>query len=105
MKKILVSFTCLLSLAWSQPAAADGDPFIAEVMVFAGNFCPKGWAAMNGQLLPINQNQALFSLLGTNYGGNGTTTFALPTARPIFDANGVALTQCIALVGIFPSRD
>ncbi|WP_409559376.1 IPTL-CTERM sorting domain-containing protein [Accumulibacter sp.] len=48
---------------------------------FAGNFAPRGWALANGQLLAINQNQALFSLLGTNYGGNGTTNFALPDLR------------------------
>ena len=60
---------------------------------------------MNGQLLPINLNQALFALLGTSYGGNGVTTFALPTAKPIFAANGVLLMQCIALQGVFPSRN
>jgi microcystin-dependent protein len=60
---------------------------------------------MNGQLLPINQNEALFSLLGTSYGGNGVATFALPTAKPIITATGVALTQCIALQGVFPSHD
>jgi microcystin-dependent protein len=55
--------------------------FIGNVMLVAFPFAPKGWAACNGQLLPINQNQALFSLLGTQYGGNGTTTFALPDLR------------------------
>lgn len=56
-------------------------PFLAEVKIFAFPFSPKGWAMCNGQLLPINQNQALFSLLGTMYGGNGQTTFALPNIR------------------------
>jgi microcystin-dependent protein len=56
-------------------------PFLGEVMPFAGNFAPAGWALCNGQLLPINQNQALFSLLGTTYGGDGRTTFALPDLR------------------------
>ena len=56
-------------------------PYLGEVMAFAGNFVPSGWALANGQLLPINQNQALFSLLGTTYGGNGATTFALPDLR------------------------
>ena len=68
-------------------------------------FPPKGWALCDGQLLPINQNQALFSLLGTTYGGDGQITFALPTAKPIFTATGAALQQCIALLGIFPSRN
>jgi microcystin-dependent protein len=54
------------------------DPFVAEIRIFPFNFAPKGWAFCNGQLLPISQNTALFSLLGTTYGGNGQSTFALP---------------------------
>ena len=54
------------------------DQFIGDICVVSFNFAPKGWAMCNGQLLPINQNQALFSLLGTNYGGDGRSTFALP---------------------------
>lgn len=54
------------------------DPFVAEVRIFGFNFAPKGWAFCNGQLLPISQNTALFSLLGTFYGGDGKSTFALP---------------------------
>lgn len=57
------------------------EPFLSEVKLTAFNFPPKGWAFCNGQFLPINQNQALFSLLGTTYGGNGQTTFALPNLR------------------------
>ena len=57
------------------------DPFIGELRLFPYNFAPRGWASCNGQLLPIAQYTALFSLLGTNYGGNGTTTFALPDLR------------------------
>ena len=57
------------------------DPFIGEIQLFPFGFAPRGWAQCNGQLLPINQNQALFSLLGTMYGGNGQTTFALPDLR------------------------
>jgi microcystin-dependent protein len=56
-------------------------PYMSEIKIFAFNFAPKGWALCNGQLLPINQNQALFSLLGTTYGGNGQTTFGLPDLR------------------------
>ena len=98
--------TCALaaSLGAVEPALANSEPFLGERMVVVFSFCPKGWAVMNGQLLPINQNQALFSLLGTNYGGNGQTNFALPAATPIVTASGVALTQCIALQGIFPSQ-
>ena len=57
------------------------DPFLSEIKIFAFNYAPQGWAMCNGQILPINQNQALFSLLGTTYGGNGQTTFALPDLR------------------------
>ena len=57
------------------------EPFLAEIRWVSFNFPPKGWAACNGQFLPINQNQALFALLGTTYGGNGQTTFALPDLR------------------------
>jgi microcystin-dependent protein len=56
-------------------------PFMGQVEIFSFNFAPKGWTLCNGQLLPINQNQALFSLLGTTYGGNGQTTFGLPDMR------------------------
>jgi microcystin-dependent protein len=56
-------------------------PFLAQIEIFSFNFPPKGWAQCNGQLLPINQNQALFSLLGTTFGGNGQTTFGLPDLR------------------------
>jgi len=58
-----------------------GTPFLAEMRLISFNFAPKGWALCNGQFMPINQNQALFSLLGTTYGGNGQTTFALPDVR------------------------
>lgn len=54
------------------------EPFLGEIRLFSFDFCPRGWAACDGQLLPINQNQALFSLLGTQYGGDGQTNFALP---------------------------
>jgi microcystin-dependent protein len=57
------------------------NPYLGEIRCFAFNFAPKGWALCNGQTLPINQNQALFALLGTTYGGNGTTTFQLPNLQ------------------------
>jgi microcystin-dependent protein len=57
------------------------SPFLGEIKIVSFNFAPKGWALCNGQLLPINQNQALFALLGTTYGGNGQTNFALPDLR------------------------
>lgn len=60
---------------------AGSDTYIGEIMIFAGNFCPRGYAETNGQLMPIAQNTALFSLLGTIYGGDGRTTFALPNLQ------------------------
>ena len=72
------------------------EPFLAEVKIMSFNFPPKGWAFCNGQLLPINQNQALFALLGTQYGGNGQTTFALPDLRgrvPIHMGAGFTIGQ------------
>lgn len=57
------------------------DPFVAEIRIFPFNFAPRGWAWCNGQLLPISQNTALFSLLGTTYGGDGKSTFALPNLQ------------------------
>jgi len=74
------------------------EPFMGEVRMMSFNFPPKGWALANGQLLPINQNQALFSLLGTTYGGDGRVTFGLPNlqgAVPIHVGGGFALGQKI----------
>jgi microcystin-dependent protein len=105
MRKTLATFAALTALTGADVAQAGLDPFLGQTMIVAFNFCPKGWATMNGQILPINQNQALFSLLGTTYGGNGQTTFALPVAKPVVTATGPTLTQCIALQGVFPSRN
>ena len=70
-------------------------PFLGEIRIFAGNFAYRNFAFCNGQFLPINQNQALFSLLGTTYGGDGVTTFALPNFRgrvPIHLGAGAGFT-------------
>lgn len=107
-------------------ANAASDPFIGEIMMTAANYCPRGWAEANGQLLEISSNTALFSLLGTTYGGDGRTTFALPDMRSRFPSHtggdlrqgsasvvagdeggtlGVTVLRfCIALQGIYPSR-
>jgi microcystin-dependent protein len=71
------------------------DPFVAEIRMFAGNFAPRGWALCNGQLLQISQNTALFSLLGTTYGGDGKSTFALPNLQgraPMHAGSGPGLS-------------
>ena len=74
------------------------QPFVGEIRMFGFNFAPTGWAMCNGQLLPIAQNTALFSLLGTNYGGNGQSTFGLPNLpgrAPIHSGQGPGLTDRI----------
>src|SRR5579864_5840224 len=71
------------------------DQFVAEIRIFGFNFAPKGWAFCDGQILPISQNTALFSLLGTNYGGNGTSNFGLPNLQgcaPLHFGQGIGLS-------------
>jgi microcystin-dependent protein len=99
---ILASIGLLASAA---PAAAQAtEPFIGQTMTTAGSFCPTGWADMNGQVMQISSNTALYQVIGNAYGGDITqSTFALPAAKPLFTATGVPLRQCIALEGIFPS--
>jgi len=94
------------------------EPFIGEICQYPYTFAPKGWAFCHGQTMSIQQYTALFSLLGTTYGGDGRVTFNLPDLRPK-DANGnvvqlqvgetyegkVYMEYCIALQGIYPSRD
>ncbi|HEV2882782.1 MAG TPA: phage tail protein [Pyrinomonadaceae bacterium] len=72
------------------------EPFLSEIRIMSFAFAPKGWALCNGQLMPINQNQALFSLLGTTYGGDGRVNFALPDLRgrtPIHEGSGHTLGE------------
>lgn len=78
----------------ANPGAVVAEPLLGSIMLFAGNFAPRGWAFCNGQLLPISSNSALFSLLGTQYGGDGRTTFALPDLRgraPVSPGQGPGL--------------
>lgn len=94
MKKIILLLVFLISVGLTNKVNAQ-DAMLGEVKMFAGNFAPRGWALCDGQLLAISQNQALFSLLGTMYGGDGRTTFALPDLRgraPIHAGNGPGLT-------------
>ncbi len=90
--KLIILFSLFLNAAIAQ------EGFLGEVKLFAGNFAPRGWALCQGQLLPIAQNQALFSILGTIYGGDGRTTFALPDLRgrvPVGTGNGPGLSPSI----------
>lgn len=101
MQRCLVLLLAIMSLAAVVPVAraqVGGTPYIGEILLVPFNFPPKGWAFCSGQLLPINQNQALFSLLGTQFGGNGTTNFALPDLRgrsPIGAGQGPGLTPYV----------
>jgi len=94
MKKItLLAFMACVLL--SSTRVSSQNNFIGEIKMFAGNFAPQGWARCEGQILPIQQNQALFSILGTTYGGDGLTTFALPDLRgraPLHFGQGPGLT-------------
>ena len=82
LRSAIVAAASLSVLAASAPPVlAQADPLMGQMMLFGGNFCPRGWADANGQTITIASNSALFSLLGTTYGGNGTSTFALPDLR------------------------
>jgi microcystin-dependent protein len=98
LARVAAAVAGTMMLGRAEPARAEDVPYLGEIMLFAGGYAPRGWALCHGQLLPINQNQALFSLLGTTYGGNGQTTFALPDLRdrvPIHFGEGVGLTARI----------
>ena len=91
--RLLMAVTVMLTLF--QTKANAQDPYIGEIRMVAFNYAPQGWAKCEGQLLPISTNQALFALLGTTYGGNGTTNFALPDFRgrvPMAPGTGPGLT-------------
>jgi len=85
LKSLIISFSSFGMLTLTpEVASAGADPYIGEITMMAGTFCPRGTALANGALLPINSNSALFSLLGTAYGGDGRTNFALPDLRGRF---------------------
>lgn len=81
MKNLILACTLLIGSAFTATLKAQSEPFLGQIAFVPYNRAPNGWADCNGQLLSIAQNQALFSLLGTTYGGNGTTNFALPDMR------------------------
>ncbi len=80
------------------------DSYLGDVRAMSFDFAPQGWAPCQGQLMPIVQNQALFSLLGTTYGGDGHTTFALPALAGEPTQGGAALTYCICMNGFYPQH-
>lgn len=82
IRRVVAALAAMFYMVLPGGSWADGvNPFVGEIMWVPYNFAPRGWATCDGQLLPISQNTALFSLLGTQYGGNGTTNFALPDMR------------------------
>jgi microcystin-dependent protein len=96
MQRYLILLTAAVAFFAISPGACAqaSDPFLGQVLIVPFNFAPRGWASCNGQILPINTNAALFSLLGTTYGGDGITTFALPDLRgrvPIGSSNAFPL--------------
>ena len=94
MKKVITICSFIFLLCLTNIVSAQ-EGFIGEIRMFAGNFAPRGWAMCDGQLLPINQNQSLFALLGTTYGGDGRVTFGLPDLRgrvPIHAGTGTGLS-------------
>jgi hypothetical protein len=103
-RHFLAAMVVLFVAIATGPSHAD-QPYIGEVRTFAFSFCPVGWAPMHGQLLPIAQNDVLFNLIGTRYGGDGQVTFALPVGKPLYSATGEPFLQCISLFGIFPPQN
>ncbi len=95
---LLMGAVTALSLSMPSTARAQAEPFVGQLMLFGGNFCPRNWANADGQLLAISQNQALFSLLGTMYGGDGRTNFGLPDLRgrvPLSVGQGPGLSNYV----------
>lgn len=98
LRHSLLGATLLVGASIPGFCQAGADTFIGEIMIFAGNFCPRGYAETNGQLMSIAQNTALFSLLGTTYGGDGRTTFALPNLQgrsAVGDGQGTGLNPVL----------
>ena len=96
VNNVLIGSVMFILFGMPSTAPAAAEPFLGEVMMTGANFCPRGWANLDGQLLPINQHQALFSLLGTTFGGDGRRTFGLPDLRgrvPLHIGQGPGLTN------------
>lgn len=108
MKRILAGLLPVIAAAVALGATASPaharDSYIAEVFLFAGTFCPRNTLPADGRELAISEYTTLFSLLGTNYGGDGRTTFALPDLSNGKDSNGKPIRACIVVQGTFPSR-
>jgi hypothetical protein len=106
--KIVLLASAIAAISLAAPAQANPDPYVGEVMLFSGAYCPKGWYEADGRLLPINNNHVLFAILNNSYGGDGKTTFALPDLRKTIPAAATddrkLLRYCIAWRGYWPER-
>ncbi|HXC55471.1 MAG TPA: phage tail protein [Rhizomicrobium sp.] len=107
MRKTLLMAALALGLCAASPALAQqaqGAAFPGQMMLVAFNYCPQGWHAADGSPLLIQQNMQLYALIGTTYGGNGKTTFALPQVKgpPIGPGAPISMLYCIALTGPYP---
>jgi microcystin-dependent protein len=103
--KLSACMTALLLAAGSPCLAQTAPYFVGQILTFGFTFCPAGTVPANGQLLQISQNAALYQLLGTQYGGDGINTFALPNLKAPLSANRAPPHYCIATSGIFPSQN
>jgi microcystin-dependent protein len=101
IKQIALAAT-LLACVFGGARAQAVSPFVGEIETFSFSFCPNGWLPTNGQLVSTTTYNVLFNLIGTKYGGDGVTTFALPNTRVVQTVNKVKLTQCISYLGVFP---
>lgn len=98
IRGLLSAFAALAVIGTASPGSAQVEPFVGQVIMVGFSFCPQGWLDANGQLLPISSYQALFALLGTTYGGNGTTNFKLPDLQgrvAMGQGNGAGLPPAV----------
>jgi hypothetical protein len=93
---------CTIATGAPELSVATPYPFVGEVIAVAGNFCPRPFLPLNGQLLSTETYGDLFGLIGTKYGGNGSTNFALPMVAPTWTATGQPMLYCIAADNVFP---
>lgn len=105
MRKVLLGVlgTVLIGIAAPPDARAQGDIYLGQIIYVGFNYCPRGLAPAEGQILQIRQNQGLYSLYGNTYGGDGKTTFALPDLRK-HEPAGLG-HYCVAITGIYPTRN
>lgn len=102
MHRILLA--AALVLGGAMPAMAQSTPYVGQIGTFGFKYCPYGWLPANGAKVPIATYTVLFDVIGTAYGGDGTTTFAVPNLKPIVSKNLSALTTCIAYLGVYPAQ-